>query len=156
MVARLVWSDTILDDARRLQQRVERELASARIAGDLSVTGPASWPRVLTKGDLDLHLRVSADHFEVSVGRLRAVYPATSLNAWADTLAVFEVPAVRPAGLAVTPLGSEHDRRFTSAWRRLRAEPDLLRAYNALKSRYFGTPQYEATKSAFFDEITDS
>lgn len=151
-----MWSDTILDDARRLRLQVERELASARIFGDLLVTGPASWPGVLTKGDLDLQLRVPADRFEVSVDRLRAVYPATSLSAWAATLAVFEVPAVRSAGLAVTPLGSDHDRRFTSAWRRLRAEPDVLRAYNALKSRYFGTPQYETAKSAFFDEIADS
>jgi hypothetical protein len=155
-VERLQWSDTILDDARRVLRRVERELTRARVAGEVVVTGPASMPGVLTKGDLDLQLRVPPDQFDVAVRRLSEIYARASVHAWAATLAVFDVSAAEPAGLAVTPIGSPHDRRFTSTWLRLRSEPDLLREYNTIKTDFYGTAEYESRKSAFFDKIADA
>lgn len=108
-------------------------------------------PGVRTRGDIDLHLRVEPDDFDEVVSRLNDLYNPASRHAWADTLAVFDVPAIRPTGLAVTPVGSPHDWRFTQSWHRLRADPVLLEEYNALKSRYAGTASYEEQKSAFFD-----
>src|SRR5438309_1027500 len=79
--------------------------------------------------------------------------PPASLRSWAPTLAVFDVPAARPTGLAVTPVASTHDKRFTSAWQRLPNEPDLLREYNAIKLQDQTVDVYEERKSAFFDRI---
>lgn len=149
----LILSDTIVDEARQTRDRVETELARADIPGEVVVTGPASIPGVLTRGDIDLHLRVDPALFETAVERLRTIYPPASLRSWAPTLAVFDVPAARPTGLAVTPVASTHDKRFTSAWQRLPNEPDLLREYNAIKLQDQTVDVYEERKSAFFDRI---
>jgi uncharacterized protein len=111
-------------------------------------------PGVLTKGDVDLHLRVGPEAFAEALARLADVYTPTSLSAWGETLAVFEVPGARPTGLAVTPVGSEHDRRFRRSWERLAAEPDLLGEYNMMKQESFGDPSHEQRKAAFFTRIS--
>jgi GrpB-like predicted nucleotidyltransferase (UPF0157 family) len=147
----LVWSDGLMEEARRTREEVAAELVALGVPGDLVLTGATSVPGALTKGDVDLHLRVDWTAFEAVVERLRGVYPVGSPQAWAPTLAVFDVSGPRPTGLAVTPRGCEHDLRFTQAWNALRHHPEWLRRYNALKAEAAETGAYEACKSAFFD-----
>jgi len=155
-MASLLWSDAITEEARAVRTEVERRLAGLGIPGRLELTGPASMPGVLTKGDIDLHLRVTGlATFAAVTERLGELYARASPEAWAATLAVFEVPGDRPIGLAVTPVDSEHDRRFRRCWVRLREEPVLLGEYNAMKESAFGGRSYEALKSAFFSRIAD-
>lgn len=148
-------SDTLVEEARAACRQVRRQLAGLGIEGEVELTGGASVPGALTKGDIDLHLRVPPGSFEAAVARLRTEYPTASPSAWAATLAVFEVPSTRPTGLAVTPVGSEHDLRFSRAWHRLRTDPALLEEYNALKRNSFGDPSYEELKSAFFTLLAE-
>ena len=152
----LVWSDGLLDEAQRVRDDAAAMLAALGVGGAVEVTGALSVPGALTKGDVDLHLRVRPDEFDAVVTRLRDVLPVASPGAWAETLAVFEVPGARPTGLAVTPLGSEHDLRFRRAWEELRRNPSLLIAYNALKGDDVGTAAYEDRKSRFFSWITQA
>jgi hypothetical protein len=151
--AALILSDTILGEARATCRWVRRRMVELDIDGDVVLTGGASVPGALTKGDIDLHLRVPAASFDSAVDRLRTEYQATSLWAWAATLAVFDVPAPRPTGLAVTPAGSEHDLRFSRGWERLRTDPVLLEEYNNLKRTAFGDASYEDRKAAFFTRL---
>lgn len=152
----LIWSDAILEVARSLRLRVAHDLRAAGIDAEVVVTGPASLPGVLTRGDVDLHCRVAAEEFASVVDRLRRLYRPTSPHSWGATLAVFDVPAERSTGLAATPVGSEHDRRFSLSWHRLREEPGLLAEYNALKIEHVGTETYEARKADFFTMISES
>jgi hypothetical protein len=151
--AALVLSDTFVDEAHETWGRVRRRLDVLDVPGELVLTGAASVPGALSKGDVDLHLRVPRDAFAAVVDRLRTVYEPGSVSAWAATLAVFDVPGARSTGLAVTPVDSEHDVRFCRAWDVLRADPGLLEEYNDLKRKAFGTPSYEDLKSAFFSRI---
>lgn len=119
--------------------------------GELVLVGGSSVPGALTRGDVDLHLRVAPDAFLGAVRALRSVHPVVHPQIWSSTLATFALDADVPAGMAVTPVGSEHDVRFTVTWRRLRTEPALLAAYNAVKA---GPGEgYEERKSAFFDRV---
>jgi hypothetical protein len=152
---KLVLSDTIADEADDACRRVRRRLDGLGIPGDLVLTGAASVRGALTKGDIDLHLRVPPAGFEDVVARLRTVYAPGSVSAWAATLAVFDVPGPRPTGLAVTPVGSEHDVRFSRAWQHLGADAALLEEYNDLKRDAFGNPAYEDRKSAFFSRVVE-
>ena len=152
-VSELVWSDDLLDEARRTRDAVDAALRALGVSGELVVTGGASVAGALTKGDIDLHLRVAPEAFSDVVARLREVYPVASPQSWAATLAVFDVPAPRSTGLAVTPLQSEHDERFRLTWQALRGDPDLLARYNALKAANVGTEDYEDQKSRFFDSV---
>jgi len=151
-----VWSDDLVDEANQTRAAVERALGALDVDGELVLTGGASVTGALTKGDIDLHLRVAPGTFPQSIARLRRVYPVASPQSWAATLAVFEVPAARPTGLAVTPVGSEHDRRFCLTWQAIRRDPALLARYNVLKSETVGTDEYEHRKSAFFSAIVSA
>ena len=154
-MADLVWSDRLLDEARAARDEVAAALTHLRVPGELVLTGATSVAGALTKGDIDLHLRVETGHYTATVALLGDTYRAASVHAWADTLAVFDVPGPRPTGLAVTPVGSVHDQRFRLTWRALRRDPRLLAEYNALKRAAYGTTEYEERKSAFFTAITD-
>ena len=154
-MADLVWSDGLLDEAHAARDDVAAALRQLGVPGDVVLTGASSVVGALTKGDVDLHLRVDAGDFTAAVALLEETYPAASLDAWADTLAVFEVPRPRPTGLAVTPVGSAHDQRFRATWRALRRDPGLLAEYNALKRAAYGTAEYEELKSAFFTAIVE-
>jgi GrpB-like predicted nucleotidyltransferase (UPF0157 family) len=149
-VSELVWSDGLLVEARQTLADVAATLRSQGVAGVLELTGGTSVPGALTKGDIDLHLRVEPDAFSAVVARLKRAYPVASAQSWAPTLAVFDVPGRRPTGLAVTPVGSEHDQRFLLTWQALREDPALLAEYNALKTATVDTDDYEHRKSAFF------
>jgi uncharacterized protein len=155
-VDELLWSDGLSGEASRTRDAVACALRSLGVVGELVLTGGASVPGALTKGDIDLHLRVQPGAFSEVIARLRAAYPVGSPQSWAATLAVFDVPAPRPTGLAVTPVGSEHDRRFCLTWQALRRDPALLARYNELKSATVGTDDYEHRKSAFFSAIVDA
>jgi GrpB-like predicted nucleotidyltransferase (UPF0157 family) len=137
---------------------LERE--RARLAGliptthELLLVGGSSIPAALTKGDVDLHLRVAPPTFSAVVVALTDVYDVVHPEIWQPTLATFTVAARLPTGVAVTPAGSGHDRRFTRTWQRLAADPSLVAAYNTIKIQARADPDaYERRKSAFFDEV---
>jgi GrpB-like predicted nucleotidyltransferase (UPF0157 family) len=146
-------ADDLQDAARDLLAAEHARLAPLLPAHDLRHTGGSSVPGALTRGDIDLHLRVAPADFATTVARLREVYPVVHPEIWQATLATFTVPAALPAGLAVTPAGSVHDVRFTRCWQLLAADPALLAGYNAMK-RAAGD-DYEQRKSAFFDRLLD-
>lgn len=147
-------SGELADDARAVHREVSVLLDRLDISGTLELTGGSSISGALTKGDIDLHLRVEPHNFVAVLARLDEALLRTNLHAWADTLAVFAVNGDRTVELAVTPIGSEHDRRFSVTWERLRSEPELLREYNELKLGAVGTSHYEILKSDFFTRIT--
>ena len=150
----LMPSEEVADLARAVLDEVNALLRRLHIEGSLELTGGSSTPGALTKGDIDLHLRVDPERFGAVLERLDEALSRINLHAWADTLAVYGVEGDRPVELAVTPVGSEHDRRFRLAWQRLRSEPTLLAEYNGLKRAAAGTSRYDSHKSDFFTRIT--
>ena len=155
MTSPLLWSDDVLPAARAVLAAERVRLREAGVPGDLVLVGGASVPGALTRGDVDLHLRVPPEAFGDAVGLLRTLHAVVHPEIWAPTLATFTVAAPLPAGLAVTPLDSEHDRRFTRTWALLAADPALLAEHNAVKRAAAGAgdAEYERRKSAFFDRV---
>jgi hypothetical protein len=152
MVA-LRWSDELLEQARQIHERVRRRLLDLEVPGTLLLTGGTSVAGALTKGDVDLHLRVPPPEFERAVERLVTVLEPAERQIWQPTLAVFAVAEELPTGLAATPLGPEHDRRFTLAWQRIAEDAAALAEYNRIKREHHGTPRYEPEKSDFFGRL---
>jgi hypothetical protein len=144
-------------DAANAILAAERSRLAPLLAPPLSelvLTGGSSVAGALTKGDVDLHLRVERAGFAGCVAVLGGIYDVVRLEIWQDTLATFDVPgAPLPTGVAVTPIGSAHDLRFRRSWELLAADPALLAAYNAMKLAGSG---YEDRKSAFFDRLMAS
>lgn len=143
----------ILVRERALLTGLLADLPAGLPAGpELALVGGSSVAGALTRGDVDLHLRLPAAAFDGAVARLRDVHPVVRPEIWQPTLATFAVEADLPTGLAVTPAGSEHDLRFRRGWQLLAADPALLDAYNRTKLRHLAdAAAYERAKSAFFD-----
>lgn len=139
-------ADKVLEAERRL-------LKQNGIPGVLLLVGGTSVAGALTKGDVDLHLRVPASQYDDAVARLRSLHQVVHPGIWSASLATFDIRTDVDAGLAVTPEGSEHDVRFTRTWEVLRARPDLVQEYNRVKQANAGSAEYEVQKSDFFDRV---
>lgn len=139
--------------ARMILNQERRALAEAGIEGELTLTGGSSLEGLLTKGDIDLQLRVTRQQFPYAVAglhRMSGRYVPAHPEIWTPWLAAFERAEGPPVGIAVTIVGSEHDRRFVTSWRRMADDPGAREEYNAVKRR---ATDYEAEKSRFFDGI---
>ena len=135
--------------------RERRRLGPLVPGAVLELTGGSSVPGALTGGDVDLHLRVDPPGFADAVAALTRVYEIVHPDIWSATLATFAVPGAEAVGVAVTPVGSVHDRRFRRAWARLRTDPDALATYNAMKTAHAAGEEaaYLRAKALFFDAI---
>jgi hypothetical protein len=158
----LVTAESCREVALAVLATQRKRLRGLGVPGDLVLVGGCSVPGALTRGDVDLHLRVPPDAFGSAVERLREHYPVVHPDIWTATLATFDVPPSSPAdpsvGIAATPRGSEHDLRFTRSWQLLAADPALLEEYNAAKlagESDIDGPGYEALKSAVFDRLVE-
>ena len=148
-------SEDVLPRAEAVLRDHRRRLADVVAAADLRLTGASSAPGMLTSGDIDLHLRVPHDDFDAVVDELRSRYDVVHPDAWSATLATFAAADDPLVGLAVTPIGSGHDRRFTLAWDRLRLDADVRDAYNEMKGAHAGgdLAEYRREKARFFDHL---
>lgn len=148
-------AELVLPRAKVILRRERRRLRRLGVPGELVLTGGSSLPGALTGGDIDLHLRLPPAEFSSTVRALTGGYRVVHPEIWSPTLATFAVAGDERIGIAATPLGSEHDLRFSLAWERLRTDPAVLEAYNALKRSHAGADDfaYLAAKAAFFNDL---
>ncbi len=150
-----VPSEHVLPRANAALRRERRRLASLAPESELVLTGASSLPGALTRGDIDLHLRVPPAAWTATVAALSDAYRVVSPEIWSSTLATFAAPDDDLVGIAATPMGSEHDMRFRAAWQRLASDPAALAAYNELKRSHAAgdVGEYLAAKGAFFETL---
>ncbi|WP_146067337.1 hypothetical protein [Arthrobacter sp. SX1312] len=138
--------------ARALAVLTEHRLGlnGGGVPGQLSLTGGSSLEGLLTKGDIDLHLRVMPGEFAIATSRLTLIFDRARQEIWTPSFAVFERDSTPPVGIAVTVVDSEHDRRFVRSWERMRTDETARRYYNLLKRR---GGDVEAAKAQFFTDL---
>lgn len=105
----------------------------------------------LTKGDLDIVVRVPATDFAAADTALAACFARNTGSMRSDTFSAFENPGSTPhLGVQLTVLGAPTDvfHTFTEL---LQRDADLRARYNALKQHYDRQPMeiYRTAKSAF-------
>jgi len=116
--------------------------------------GSTAVPGLLTKGDLDLLVRVPAAQFDEAVVALESRYSIHQPENWTEAYASFAAPEEDdpPVGVQLVAAGSESDLAFVCARRALRSRPELVERLNALKRSFEGgDPEaYVAAKGEFF------
>lgn len=119
--------------------------------------GATSVPGALTKGDLDLLVRVESDRFESAVGALRGAYAVHQAENWTPTFASFVDPEAGevPVGVQLAVAGSTEDALFGPFREALIRDPGLLAEYNALKLRLDGEDyeRYTEVKGEFVERV---
>ena len=126
-------------------------------SSEIEHVGSTSIPGALTKGDLDLLVRVSAERFSTAIHALRRRYRVHQPENWTPTYASFVDAGVTspPVGVQLVVAGSPDDRLFGPFREALIRDPALLAAYNELKLRLDGQDyeQYTDAKGEFVEAI---
>jgi GrpB-like predicted nucleotidyltransferase (UPF0157 family) len=124
-------------------------------SAEIHHVGATSVPGCLTKGDLDVVVRVAASDFAAADRVLGSRYARNAGSIRTEIFSAFESPdSVPPLGIQLTAKGGEYDV-FHVFVARLLEDPKLVERYNALKRRFEGQPMeaYRTAKSAFIREI---
>jgi GrpB-like predicted nucleotidyltransferase (UPF0157 family) len=117
--------------------------------------GATALPTGLTKGDVDVNVRVGADGFTRAVDVLRRHYERAQPHNWTSTYASFKAGSYAlPLGIQLTVIGSPDD--FLLALRdAMRSRRAVLDAYNDCKRRAaaLGPDGYWRAKDAFLSAL---
>jgi GrpB-like predicted nucleotidyltransferase (UPF0157 family) len=143
-------------DAERLFERIATELAALLPpSADIRHIGATAVPGCLTKGDLDIVVRIAAEDFSAADAVLAARFARNLGSKRTASFASFEDAATSPhLGIQLTVAGGEDDSfpLFVGA---LKRDTELVAAYNALKRDFDGKPMevYRAAKAVFVTRV---
>ena len=145
----------------RIRTAWERESGRLRAllpGADLQHVGSTAVPGALTKGDLDIQVRVPPASFAAAEVALAATYARNAGNPAREGFASFEVRGGDvDVGIQLTSIDGADD----SFWRfreLLLARRDVQAAYDALKRSHEGGPMdaYRRAKDAFFTALQET
>jgi len=134
------------------------ELSPALGGAEIHHIGATALPSGLTKGDVDVNVRVDEASFPRVVDVLSARLAIAQPENWTSTFASFSADGYPlPLGVQVTVIGSPDD--FLLALRdRFRRDPELLRRYDEVKlaAAGAGSDAYWQAKDEFLRELRPS
>jgi GrpB-like predicted nucleotidyltransferase (UPF0157 family)/predicted kinase len=144
--------------AKKIVMELEKLLARVLPRCRIEHIGATAMPDGLTKGDVDINVRVLSDDFGLAVDVLRRVgFQVAQPKNWTQTYASFsDASHVLPVGLQVTVVGSPDD--FLVPLRDLmRRDVELRRRYDRCKREAAsqGPDGYWAAKNALLAELRD-
>lgn len=114
-------------------------------------------PGSITKGDLDINVRVKKEDFHKSVEILKSMYDINQPDNWTENFASFKTNKLEiDFGLQLTVIGSKDDV-YLKIRDVLRANPNLVEELNEIKKKYQGKSmdEYRKEKGIFFDKIVN-
>lgn len=120
--------------------------------------GGTAIPNLITKGDLDVNVRVEKNNFNSAVEVLRQMYEINQLDNWTENYASFKDDKNLgiDLGVQLTVIGSSDDY-FLSQRDILLTNMNLVKELNDIKARYEGKSmdEYRKEKGQFFERITN-
>lgn len=125
---------------------------------DVQHIGATSIPNSLTKGDLDIVIRVPAENFRSAIKTLKAIYKVNQPDNWSKTFASFK--DIRNLGInfgAQLVIENSQSDDFIKLRDILKNNSKLIQEYNAMKLKYEGKEMrtYQKAKAVFFQKIRD-
>ena len=124
---------------------------------DVEHVGATAVPGALTKGDVDVLVRVRETAFQTAIAILARRYAIHQPHNWTPTLASFKVPDTveREVGIQLVVEGSDADGFFLPFRDALINSPALLAEYNQLKQRLDGLDyeHYTEQKGEFIEGV---
>ena len=143
-------------NAAQLYDTIRPQLAAMLPEGaDIRHLGATAVAGCLTKGDLDIVVRVEPWLFLVADAALSAHYARNTGSTRSEAFSAFEDDQQRPhLGIQLVAIGSELDV-FHSFAEALASSPQRLAQYNAMKSAHHGAEMavYREAKSRFVEKV---
>jgi GrpB-like predicted nucleotidyltransferase (UPF0157 family) len=158
MSERVCFRESLSEDTKvaALYRQVEGRLLALVPRAVIEHVGSTSLPDLLTKGDLDVQVRVAPEDFTAACRALAGVYQDNP-GGFTDQGHSFKDDATDPPlGIHVTIVNGPSDVQFRHR-DLLRANADLRAEYNALKRRFDGGEMnaYREAKEAFFRQMNE-
>lgn len=122
---------------------------------DIQHIGATAVPGLLTKGDLDINVRVKQNEFEVAVNELKRLYEINQPNNWTDSFASFKDDSTDlPLGVQLTVIDSNGDH-FIKHREVLKNNPNLVEELNKIKQKFDGgeMESYREAKARFLKSL---
>jgi predicted acetyltransferase/GrpB-like predicted nucleotidyltransferase (UPF0157 family) len=146
------WRPQVRAVLARILPQLQRLLPGAEIEH----IGATAIPGALTKGDLDLMVRVPSAEFQAAVAKLKSAFSVKQPDNWNENFASFggDTGCELPLGIQLVARNSEADF-FVFLRDHFVQHPTALAAYNQLKIRHAGEgPEgYWKAKDRFLSEI---
>ncbi|MFT9816761.1 GrpB family protein [Lysinibacillus sp. NPDC056185] len=125
---------------------------------DIQHVGSSAIPNSITKGDLDIQVRVSAEQFSKAVELLSNLYERNDESVKTDTFRAFKDDTTNPPlGVQLTVIDSEFD--FFWKFREVLLANNKYRdAYDKLKKEYEAKSMdaYREAKDIFFQRLMET
>lgn len=118
--------------------------------------GSTAIPNSVSKGDLDIQVRVEKRDFSEVVEKLKKLYEINQPENWTENYASFQDnERDMPVGVQLTVRGSEDDKLFQEQQELLSSNPEVLEEYNKMKLNFEGKDinEYRAAREKFFEEL---
>lgn len=149
-------SSDFLDFANKVFEEQKNRIVVLLPYADVQHIGSTAIPTAITKGDLDIVVRVSSDEFKNAVEELKSIYKINQPENWSNTFASFkdEENLGIDFGAQVVIKGSKSDD-FVKLRDILIEHPELVNELNLLKSSYEGKAMkgYRKKKARFFQKL---
>lgn len=123
---------------------------------DIQHVGSTAIPGLLTKGDIDICVRVKPEYFEKAREQLETLYMLDTGNPPTETYTGFEMKDYSvPLGIQLVAIGSKDDEAFNKTKDILLKNKGLREKFNQLKQSFEGKDnlEYRKAKSLFINDI---
>lgn len=139
-------------------EREKDKLSKIIPQANIEHIGSTAIPNSMTKGDLDIQIRVGKRDFLEAVEQLKKLYEINQPENWTEDYASFkDDEGNMPVGVQLTVKDSKDDKLFQEQQRLLSNNPEVLREYNAIKLGFEGKDidEYRAARMRFFEGLKE-
>ncbi len=147
-----------LDLANRVFVEQKAKISGLLPDADIQHVGSTSIPGSITKGDLDLVIRVQKDEFRHAIEVLKSIYEINQPKNWSKTFASFKDDKNLGIdfGAQLVVKGSKSDD-FIKLRDILLENRELVEGLNAIKMKYNGKSmdEYRKEKADFFQKLRE-
>lgn len=151
-----VKTDYIANKIDALFTTERQRLSTLLPNADIQHVCGTSVPGSISKGDLDINIRVRANEFPEVTKILTGLYQINQPDNWTPAFASFKDES-RDLGIQLTVIGSIDDY-FVAQRDYLREHPEKVSELNAIKEKFEGKNmhEYRKEKGKFFDRLNAS
>lgn len=146
-------SSNFKNKADRLFDNQREKLEKLFPTADIQHIGGTAIPNLLTKGDLDINIRVNKNDFLFAIRELKKIYEINQPNNWNENYASFKDDSLElTLGVQITVIDSFNDC-FIKQRDVLLGNPKLVEEFNRLKISFEGKSMedYRKAKSEFLE-----